>query len=120
MQYNIRLLKAGLISFDSDVHLTKDNALEVAQNYLDGLSDEDVMESLSDFAPKSAKIMGTRFDSDSLEIHCVEDCDSKMDYIDIYSTPLWSEYAYGLLTEKIDELLYEISELKSELVIHGV
>lgn len=120
MQYNIRLLKAGLISFDSDVPLTKDNALEVAQNYLDGLSDEEIIESLADFAPRAAKQMGTRFDGDSLEIHCIEDCDTHMDYTDIYQTPLWSEYAYGLLSERIEELLWEISELKTELAMHGV
>lgn len=120
MQYNIRLLKAGLISFDSDVPLTKDSALEVAQNHLDGLSDEDIIESFADFAPSAAKVMGTRFDGDSLEIHCIEDCDTHMDYMDIYQTPLWSEYAYELLSERIDELLWEISELKEELAIHGV
>lgn len=120
MKYNIRLLKAGLISFDSDVPLTKDNALEVAQNHLDGLSDEDIIESFADFAPRAAKQMGTRFDSDALEIHCVEDCDTHMDYTDIYQTQLWSEYAYGLLSERIEELLWEISELKAELAIHGI
>lgn len=120
MKYNIRILKAGLISFDSDVLLTKDNALEIAQNHLDGLSDEDIIESFADFAPKAAKQLGTRFDSDSLEIHCVEDCDTHMDYTDIYQTQLWSEYAYGLLSKRIEELLCEISELKAELSMHGV
>ena len=120
MQYNIRILKAGLISFDSDIPLTKDNALEVAQNHLDGLSDEDIIESFADFAPKAAKQMGTRFDGDSLEIHCVEDCNTHMDYTDIYQTPLWSEYAYELLSERIEELLWEISELKAELAMHRV
>ena len=120
MQYNIRLLKAGLISFDSDVPLTKDNALEVAQNHLDGLSDEDIIESFADFAPSAATLMGTRFDADSLEIHCVEEHTDTYGYTDIYQTSLWSEYAYGLLTERIEELLWEISELKAELAMHGV
>jgi hypothetical protein len=108
MTYNIRFLKSGSIQFSSDIILTPENAQTTAEYHLSTLSDHQIIEAMADYSPKASMTLGTRFDLDSLDVQCIEATDNDRGYRDIFITPLWDEYAYRALTNRIEQLEYDL------------
>jgi len=114
VKYNIRFLKQGLIEFESDTILTSETTRIVAQKYLSTVPDHLIIKAMSDYSPKGAKFLGTRFAIDSLEVQCVESTNDEHKYKDIFATPLWNEYKYEALSHRIEQLEYQLYQAQNK------
>ncbi len=88
-QYNVRFLKAGLLTFEADSTSSIEELIKIAKQTLDNSSDQDLLMAMSDCAPSGKN--PTRFDADSFQVEALEDPASDYEYI--FYTPLWAEYA---------------------------
>jgi len=114
MKYNIRFLKSGLIEYQTDTILTSETAKEIAQEYLSTVPDHLIIEAMTDYSPKDSMVLGTRFDMDSLEVQCVELTIDENEYINVYTTPLWKEYNDEALSQRIEQLEYQLYQTQDK------
>jgi len=84
----VRFLKQGLVNIEMPSNLSVEEEVRFAKDYLDTLSDQDLVLAMSDCVPSGPN--PTRFDADSFQVEALEDTSN--DYKVVYSTDLWKEY----------------------------
>ena len=87
MKYSIRFLRQGSVDIEVDEQLTKEQLIEVATQKLESMSDNEIIEAMSDFV--NPEINGY-FDSAPL-VDAIEDSDNDFDIV--YSSFAWKAYA---------------------------